>query len=71
MKANVLMPPKNPTQMQIININPDIVRMDDNRPTKRTCDHPGVVGENESCKIIFSLEIGTHKSDSNRDNSRI
>lgn len=46
--ANVFIPPKNPTQMHMMNMKPDIVSIDDNKPTKRTCDHPGVVGENES-----------------------
>lgn len=48
--ANVFIPPKNPTQMQIMNMKPDIVRIDDSNPTSLTCDHPGVVGENDSYK---------------------
>lgn len=46
--ANVLRPPKNPTQMQMMNMKPDSVRMDESRPTRRMCDQPGVVGEKES-----------------------
>lgn len=48
-KANVFKPPKNPTPTQTINMNPDKIRIVDNRATNRKCDHPGVVGENDSC----------------------
>lgn len=48
-KANVFKPPKNPTPTHTINMNPDKIRIVDNNATNRKCDHPGVVGENESC----------------------
>lgn len=47
-KANVFRPPKNPTPTQTINMNPDKIRIVDNKATNRKCDHPGVVGENDS-----------------------
>lgn len=47
-KANVFKPPKNPTPTHTMNINPDKTRIVDSRATNRKCDHPGVVGENES-----------------------
>lgn len=46
--ANVFNPPKKPTPTQMINMNPDSVNMDDSNATSRKCDHPGVVGENDS-----------------------
>lgn len=46
--ANVLSPPKKPTPTQMMNMNPDSVRMVDSKATRRKCDHPGVVGENDS-----------------------
>lgn len=48
-KANVFKPPKNPTPTQTMNMNPDKIRIVDNKATNRKCDHPGVVGENDSC----------------------
>lgn len=50
-KANVFKPPKNPTPTQTINMNPDKIRIVDSRATNRKCDHPGVVGENDSCTM--------------------
>lgn len=47
-KAKVFRPPKKPTQMQIMNMKPDSVRIEDSRPTRRMCDQPGVVGEKDS-----------------------
>lgn len=55
-KANVLNPPKNPTPTQMINMKPDKTKIDDRSVTKRKCDHPGVVGENESCISTKSNE---------------
>lgn len=48
MNANVFIPLISPTAIQMINIIPDTVRIDERRATKRKCDHPGVVGENDS-----------------------
>lgn len=48
--ANVLSPPKNPTPTQMMNMKPDSVKIVDSNATSRKCDHPGVVGENESWK---------------------
>lgn len=45
----MLSPPKNPTPMQTMNMKPDKIKIVDNNATKRKCDHPGVVGENDSC----------------------
>lgn len=46
--ANVFSPPKNPTPTQMMNMNPDSVKIVDNNATSRKCDQPGVVGENDS-----------------------
>lgn len=48
--ANVLIPLNKPTNIDMIIMNPDIVKMDDNSAINRKCDHPGVVGENDNCK---------------------
>lgn len=50
MNANVFNPPKNPTPTHTINIKPDKIRIVDSSATSRKWDHPGVVGENESCE---------------------
>lgn len=50
-KANVFNPPKKPTPTHTMNIKPDKIRMVESNATKRKCDHPGVVGENESCRV--------------------
>lgn len=34
--------------MQMMNIKPDSVRIDESSVTSRMCDQPGVVGENDS-----------------------
>lgn len=47
-KENVFKPPKNPTPTQMINMNPDSVRIVDSNATSRKCDQPGVVGENDN-----------------------
>lgn len=47
-KANVFSPPKNPTPMHTMNITPDRTKIVDNNATRRKCDHPGVVGENDN-----------------------
>lgn len=43
-----------------MNMNPDKIRIVDNKATNRKCDHPGVVGENDSCvqqnKIIWQIK---------------
>jgi hypothetical protein len=50
-KAKVFQPPLNmPTPIEIINIKPESVRIDESRAISRKCDQPGVVGEKESCK---------------------
>lgn len=48
MKANVLIPPNNPTPMQMINIIPDRVRIAESNVTSLKWDQPGVVIEKES-----------------------
>lgn len=40
----------------MINMKPDKTKIDDRSVTKRKCDHPGVVGENESCISTKSNE---------------
>lgn len=51
MKANVLRPAlKNPMTTQIRNINPESTKIANRRATSLTCDHPGVVGENDNWK---------------------
>lgn len=47
-KANVFSPPKNPTPMHTMNIKPDRIKIVDSNVTRRMCDHPGVVGENDN-----------------------
>lgn len=47
-KANVFIPPTNPTPMQIINIIPESDSIADSSATNLKCDHPGVVGENDN-----------------------
>lgn len=50
MKANVLTPlMKTPTPIETISMKPDRVRIADRSAISRKWDHPGVVGENESC----------------------
>lgn len=48
MNANVLIPLKYPTAIDIKNMPPENVRIVDNNTIRRIWDHPGVVGENDS-----------------------
>lgn len=47
-KANVLMPLKNPMKIETMIMNPEIVRIADKSAISRKCDHRAVVGEKES-----------------------
>lgn len=46
----MLMPLKIPKMIETIIIIPDMTKMDDSNKISRKCDHPGVVGEKDSCK---------------------
>jgi hypothetical protein len=48
MKANVFIPLNNPTKIEMMIINPDIVKIEDNKQISLMWDQPGVVGEKES-----------------------
>lgn len=43
-------------------MNPDKIRIVDSNATSRKCDHPGVVGENESCKRKTTTTTQTIKN---------
>lgn len=40
-----------------MNIKPDKIKIVDSNATKRKCDHPGVVGENESYRKVKKKEF--------------
>jgi hypothetical protein len=42
------MPLKSPKIIETIIIIPDMVKIDERSAISRKCDHPGVVGENDS-----------------------
>lgn len=45
----MLMPLKSPNTIETIIIIPEMVKIDESNAIRRKCDHPGVVGENDSC----------------------
>jgi hypothetical protein len=47
--AHILIPLKSPQITDTIIIKPDIVKIEESKAISRKCDHPGVVGEKESC----------------------
>lgn len=47
----MLIPLKHPKIIDTIIIIPEMMKIEVKSAIKRKCDHPRVVGENESCKV--------------------